>query len=207
MTVVDGTPLPQPPPPAAPGPVAPGSTPRRRRTVLWVSAAVGLLVAVLVGVLAVAGKPADTSNLLGSPAPPLSGTILPGQRHLSLADLAGKWVLVDFSASTCVDCREELPSLEEFERTAGSHDAAVLSVEEDPGDGAAMARWMAAAGARWPALQDPEASVTWGVTGIPTIFLVDPDGFIVGYYPSGIDPTSLDSVITSAIKAGSGGAA
>lgn len=172
---------------------------------LWVSATVGLLVAVLVGVLAAVGKPADVSNLLGAPAPRLSGTILPGHRHLALSDLAGKWVLVDFSASTCVDCREELPSLEEFDRTAASHDAAVLSVEEDPGDGPAMARWMAASGARWPALQDPEASVTWGVTGIPTVFLVDPDGIIVGYYPSGINPASLDSVISTAIAAGSSG--
>ncbi len=67
-----------------------------------------------------------------------------------------------------------------------------------------MARWMTGSGADWPALQDPQASVTWGVTGIPTIFLVDPDGMIVGYYPSGIDPASLDALITGAIRGGSG---
>ncbi|MDA8061040.1 MAG: TlpA disulfide reductase family protein [Actinomycetota bacterium] len=183
---------------------APLSAPAQRRTVLWVSAAVGLLVAVLVGVLAAVGKPVDTSNLLGSPAPALSGTTLTGHRHLALSDLAGKWVLVDFSASTCVDCREELPSLEVFDRTASRYDAAVLSVEEDPSDASAMARWMTGSGADWPALQDPQASVTWGVTGIPTIFLVDPDGMIVGYYPSGIDPASLDALITGAIRGGSG---
>lgn len=206
MTILDRSAAAQPPPPAPSAPAASEQPPRRRRTVLWVSVAVGSLVAVLIGLLAVVGKPDDTTNFLGAPAPALSGTTLVRHRHLALSDLAGKWVLVDFSASTCVPCREELPSLEAFDRTAASHDAVVLSVEEDPGDAPAMARWMAASGAHWPALQAPQASVTWGVTGIPTIFLVDPDGIIVGYYPSGISPTSVDSVITSAIRAGSSGA-
>ena len=201
MTVLDDAASPRPPAPAPTDPAASDAVPRRRRTVLWVSAAVGSLVAVLVGVLAFVGKPADTTTLLGAPAPPLSGTVLPGHRHLSLTAFAGKWVLVDFSASTCADCREELPYLEVFDRTARRYDAAVLSVEEDPPDGPAMARWMSGAGARWPVLADPQASVTWGVTGIPTIFLVDPYGIIVGYYPSGISPASLDSVITTAIRA------
>lgn len=189
--------------PAAPSRLDAPAAPRRR-VVLWVSATVGVVLAAMVAVFASIGKPSDTSTLLGGPAPALAGTTLTGHRHLSLTSFAGKWLLVDFSASWCVDCREELPQLKEFARTAKHYDAAVLTVEEDPSDAPAMARWLAAEGAHWPAIQDPAATATFGVTGIPTVYLVDPVGIIVGYYPSGISPTSLDSLITSAIR-GSGG--
>ncbi len=174
--------------------------PGRRRVVAWVAVAVGLVVAALVVVFATAGTPNDTSQLLGRPAPPLSGTTLRGHRHVTLSAYAGKWLLIDFAASWCVDCREELPQLELFDRTASRYDAAVLTVEEDPADAPSMARWLAGEGARWSALQDPQASIAYGVTGIPTAFLVSPDGIVVGYYPSGISPSSLDSLITGATR-------
>jgi thiol-disulfide isomerase/thioredoxin len=177
-----------------------------RRVVLWISLAVGLAVAVLVVVLATVGSPSDRSHLVGAPAPALSGPALAGPGHVSLAQYAGRWVLVDFAASWCVDCREELPFLKAFDATARRYDATVLTVEEDPPDAGALARYMATNDARWAAVQDPEASATYGVTQIPAIYLVDPDGIVVAYYPAGIDPTSLDGVITSAIHAGAGAA-
>jgi cytochrome c biogenesis protein CcmG/thiol:disulfide interchange protein DsbE len=175
---------------------------RRPRLVLWVSLPVGLVVAVLVAVFAVAGKPADTSRLVGSPAPPLAGSSLSGGGRVSLAAYAGRWVLVDFGASWCVACREELPYLKAFAATASRHDAVLLTVEEDPSDGPALARYMAANHADWPVVQDPTAQVSYAVTGIPDIFLVDPEGIVVGYYPSGIDPARLDDAITAAISGG-----
>lgn len=175
---------------------------RRRRVVLWVAGGAGVVLAALVAVFATAGKPQDTSVLLGSPAPRLAGTTLTApHRRLSLTDYAGKWVVVDFAASYCVPCRQMLPRLEAFARTAHRYDAAVLTVEETPSDGRSLARWLTAEGAGWPALQDPKATASYGISGIPTVFLVDPDGIIVGYYPAGISPKGLDATISDATHA------
>lgn len=174
---------------------------RRPRLVLWVAIAVGVAVGALVVVLALVGSPPATTRLLGRPAPAISGPSLGGGPTVALRDYAGKWVLVDFSASWCVTCREEMPQLLAFGRTAARHDATVLTVEETPSDAGAFARYLASEGAHWPAVQDPLANVTYGITGIPTMFLVDPDGIVVGYFPSGISPKSLDGLITAAIKA------
>lgn len=174
----------------------------RPRLVLWVSVAVGVVAAALIGFFAAAGKPTDSSRLVGQPAPAISGLSLRGHGTVSLTQYAGKWVLVDFAASWCVPCREELPQLETFDETASRYDAAILTVEEDPPDGAALARYMTANHADWAVVQDRAAQVAYGITGIPTVFLVDPEGIVVGYFPSGIDPSGLDAAITKVLRSG-----
>jgi len=173
-----------------------------RRLVAWISLAVGVVLVALVAVLAAAGKPPETSQLVGQPAPPLDGTLLNGHGRVNLAEYAGRWVLIDFGASWCVDCREEFPALQEFAATAGRYDATLLTVEEDPPDGADLARYMRSIHADWPVVQDKQAAFTYGVTGIPSIYLVDPEGIVYAFYPAGIDPSSLDSLLTSAIHGG-----
>lgn len=166
---------------------------------MWVSLGVAVPVTLLLVVLAVVAGPgasgASSSSLVGGPAPALSGTELPGGAPTSLASYAGRWVLVDFAASWCAACRAELPQLEAFALSAPRHDAVVLTVEEDPTDNANLVRWLAANHARWPVVADPAASPAWGVSGIPSLFLVSPVGIVVGYYPSVPAPASLDAVI------------
>ena len=184
----------------APATVAP--VPARRRLVLWVAVGIGSVLAALVTVLALVGSPPDTSQLLGRPAPAVAGSNLGGGRPVSLRSYAGRWVLVDFAASWCVPCQQELPKLQAFARSAARYHAVLITVAESPSDGPALARYMSAHGAHWPAVQDPQAVVSYGVTGIPTVFLVDPDGIIVGYYPSGVSPSGLDSFIRAAGASG-----
>jgi thiol-disulfide isomerase/thioredoxin len=176
----------------------------RPRLVLWASLAAGLVVAMLVVVFALAGSPNQTNHLVGQPAPPLSGTAIGTGRPVSLAQYAGKWVLVDFGASTCVDCREELPELRSFAATASRYDATLVTVDEEPGDGAALYRYMRANHADWPVLAGGQASVEYGVSTIPAIFLVNPVGYVDAYYPAGITPSSIDALLARAIKAEGG---
>lgn len=179
----------------------------RRRLALWASLGVGVLLAVLVAVFASAGSVTNNSQhspLVGQPAPALAGRVIgAGGRRVSLSGYAGKWVLVNFSASWCSACRAEMPQLLAFSHTAARYGAVVLGVEYDPGDAASLRRWDLSVHASWPTITAPSDSLDWALTGIPDSYLVNPNGIVVYYSASGIDPTALDAAITSADAAAS----
>jgi cytochrome c biogenesis protein CcmG/thiol:disulfide interchange protein DsbE len=177
------------------------ATGRRRRTrlVLWISLVTAAAVAALVAVLATsgpAGQASAGSPLIGRKAPPIEGQSVNGNKTVRLSSLSGKWVLVNFAASWCVPCRQEMPQLVSF---AGAHartgDAAVLTVEYDEGDLRGLTSWLRAAHADWPAVDDGQAVVDYGVSGIPESYLVDPAGTVVAKYVGGVVAAQLNSFI------------
>lgn len=179
----------------------PGARPRSR-VVLWTSLAVAAVMAVLIAVLASA-KPSNGGNgsspLLGKPAPPVSGRALNGPGSYSLSQFNGQWVLVNFSASWCVPCREETPQLQAFmNQHAGAHDAVVLGVAFDPADVSNLASYLRSVHATWPAVDDPSAEVAYGVSQIPRSFLVDPQGVVVASYLGDLTAAQVDKMIAKA---------
>lgn len=190
---------------AAPGAPEPGAAEPgaagvpRSRMVLYSALGVGLVVAVLVAVLASA-KPGTqgptASPVVDKVAPPISGPALLGSGHYSLSQFRGRWVLVNFSASWCVPCRQETPQLLDFVRQhAASRDATVLAVSYDPSDQANLASFLRSSGATWPVVIDPSADVTYGVSGIPESFLVSPAGTVVARFLGGITASEIDGAI------------
>ena len=172
---------------------------RKSRVVLWSSLTVLVLAAVLVAVLALAKTSGQSSEspLLGKPAPPVSGPALDGHGSYSLTQFAGKWVLVNFAASWCIPCREEMPQLQEFERShAASRDAVIVAVAFDEGDKANLASYLKSQKATWPAVDDASAEISYGVTGIPESYLIDPQGTVVAKYVGGITAAEVDDFIT-----------
>lgn len=175
---------------------------RRSRLVLYVSVAAAVVVAVLVVALA-SSKPVSqslgASPLLGKPAPPVSGPGLTGSGHYSLAQFRGKWVLINFSASWCVPCRQETPQLLRFESEhAQKGDAGILAVSFDPSDEANLAAFLRSSHATWPAVNDPQAEVAYGVSGIPESYLVDPAGTVVAKFLGGVTASQVDKLIQRA---------
>lgn len=181
------------------------TTGRRRRTrlVLWISLATAAAIAALVAVLATsgpAGQASAGSPLIGRKAPPIEGQSVgqsvTGGKTVQLSSYAGKWVLVNFAASWCVPCRQEMPQLVSF---AGAHartgDATVLMVEYDEGDLGGLTSWLRAAHADWPAVDDGHAVVDYGVSGIPESYLVDPEGTVVAKYVGGVVAAQLNTLI------------
>ena len=167
----------------------------RRHTARWTAVALGLVLLSFVAVLATRRSAADKqadSPLLGKPAPALSGTGLDG-REVGLADVQGKWVVVNFIASWCVPCRQEHPELVKFtQRHQAAGDAAVLGVIFD--DSAAnVRRFFAELGGAWPVISDPGGRIAldYGVRGPPESFLIDPNGFVVW---KGIGQVSADGL-------------
>ncbi len=175
---------------------------RRPRVVLWVSAAMAVALAVLVAVLATSGSASQVtadSPLIGKPAPPISGQSILGGPPVQLSSYAGKWVLVNFAASWCVPCREETPQLLTF---AGGHrqaaDATILTVAYDEGDVSNLAAFLRSSHTTWPAVNDGQAVVDYGVSGIPESYLVDPSGTVVAKYVGGVVASRLNAFITKA---------
>lgn len=179
-------------------PSVPAARPRGR-LVLWISLSVGVVLAVLVAVLAMSGpasQQAAKSPLLGKAAPGVTGSGA-GGGPVSLAGSSGKWVIVNFAASWCVPCQQELPQLLLFSRQhAAAGDAAILTVEYDQPDLSSLRGLLRARGASWPAVSDPGAVADYGVTGIPESYLVDPQGTVVEKLTGGVQAAQVDRLIS-----------
>ena len=155
-----------------------------------------MVTAVLIAVIASAQPSSQVtarSPLLGSTAPAISGPGLAGG-HYSLSQFRNEWVLVNFMATWCPPCQQEMPQLLKFARQHfKSADATVLTVVYDPTNVAQLKTFLTTRGARWPAVDDPSATVSYGVTGLPSSFLVAPDGVVYAYVPGEVEAAALDN--------------
>lgn len=137
----------------------------------------GLRALALLAVLAVAGTAVALQS--GQRAPAVAGPRLDGQGQLSLAELRGKVVYLDFWASWCKPCALSLPALDSFRKEFPSKDFAVLAVNVDK-DPALARAFLSRRPVGYPSVGDPkgELPVRFGVETMPTSFLIDRDGVI-----------------------------
>lgn len=174
----------------------------KKRPVMWIAVGAAVVLAVLVAVLASSGpasQVAASSPLVGKPAPAIKGNAINAAGDVSLSEFSGKWVLVNFAASWCVPCQQEMPQLLDFARQhSGSTDAVVLTVAYDEQNVPALASFLRSWHASWPAVDDGSAVVNYGVGGLPESYLVDPAGTVVAKYVGQINSSQLDAVITGA---------
>lgn len=97
----------------------------------------------------------------------------------SLAEYRGKLVLLNFWATWCAPCREEMPALDTLQGDLGGDDFAVVTVAVGRNAVPAIDRFFTEAGVtRLPKLRDPrqELSAALGIFGLPVSVLVDPEG-------------------------------
>jgi thiol-disulfide isomerase/thioredoxin len=115
----------------------------------------------------------------GQRAPAVTGSRLDGKGRLSLAELRGKVVYLDFWASWCKPCALSLPTLDGFRKEFPSKDFAVLAVNVDH-DPALARAFLSRRPVGYPSLGDPkgELPVRFGVQTMPTSFLIDRQGVI-----------------------------
>ncbi len=104
-------------------------------------------------------------------------------KEVSLADFKGRVLLVNFWATWCAPCVEELPSLDRLQGALGSKDFTVLAISEDR-QGAATARpFLEKHGLkRLAAHADRQMGLAraLGLRGMPSTYLIDRKGNVVG---------------------------
>ncbi len=99
---------------------------------------------------------------------------------VSLSQLRGKVVLLNFWATWCGPCRVEMPAMEQLYRTFPRKEFEILAVSTDP-QGAVVTRpFQQEMGFTFPILHDSEYRVglTYGARTLPMTFMVDRQGVI-----------------------------
>lgn len=142
------------------------------------------------------------------PAPEFTLTDQYGQVH-SLADYRGKVVFLNFWATWCPPCREEMPYIQElYEEYAAEDDPEVvfLSVafpnmgNEQDVDG--IKAFLEENGYTYPALMDEGATLAlpYYITAYPTTYLINPDGEVLFYIPGGMTKETMQEAIRQALE-------
>ena len=108
----------------------------RQRTLLFVSVAVVAMAAGALTGLLLKGDPntgaagAGPATLIGSPRPPFTLGAADGQR-VSADDFDGQVMLINFWATWCAPCREEMPMLNEVQAELGPAGLAIVGIALD----------------------------------------------------------------------------
>ena len=145
---------------------------------------VAMLMVTLVGIGGAAAPdilPVAERNVvkLGEPAPNFRLRDLNGH-SVSLSDLRGKVVLLNFWATWCGPCRVEMPAMEELYRTFSRNDFEILAVSTDA-QGASVTRpFQQENHLTFPILHDADYRVglTYGARSLPMTFMVDRQGIV-----------------------------
>lgn len=125
-----------------------------------------------------------------APAPAFSLPDLDG-RTVSLADYAGRVVVVDFWATWCAPCKQELPHLQRIANELGPQGLTVLAIStDDARDQPRIRPYVRREGLTMPVLLDPSSSVLGAYNPaltLPFAAIVGRDGQVVsvhaGYSP------------------------
>jgi peroxiredoxin len=149
-------------------------------------------------VLGALGWAADAATLqTGAPAPTFQLNSSAG-KPVALADLKGQIVLLNFWASWCGPCRQEMPILEQLNRQYHSKGVTLLGVNVEPDSNAAV-NWLKATPVTFPILFDTDSKVSklYEVEGMPNTVIVDRKG-VVRYihrgYNAGAENEYLDQI-------------
>lgn len=123
---------------------------------------------------------------------------LDGKMH-KLSDYRGKWVVVNYWATWCPPCLEELPELEVFHDSHKDKDALVLGLNMEDIDAEKLRAFVEEQFLSYPVLR--VGSHPWRllgkVPGLPTTFLVSPAGDVVARQVGPIDGKTIEEFIAN----------
>lgn len=142
------------------------------------------LCSLVVSVLLVPAVVADEGLNIGQTFPNFVAEDIALGKRMSLKDLRGKVVLVDFWATWCPPCRAELPHLKAAYERFHKSGFEIVSISLDQGIGGCTTfirqndmRWRhVVEGGGW----QTRLAVRYGIRSIPQTFLLDPEGVVIG---------------------------
>ena len=143
--------------------------------------------------------PALAGSSSGGPAPAFTLASRAGQ-DVSLQQYKGNVVMINFWASWCGPCRQEMPLLESIYKKYNKMGFTMLGVNVEPDSNAAN-EWLRATPVSFPILYDRDSKVSklYDVAGMPSTVIIDRSGKLRvlhrGYKP-GDENEYLDSIRT-----------
>ena len=133
---------------------------------------------------ALAFGPAGAAHALaqGDIAPDFTRTDLQG-KAFTLSALRGKVVLLNFWATWCAPCREEMPVFSKWQRSHGKQGLAIVGVSMDD-DLESVKQALAVRPVGYPVVMGDAklGEQMGGVLGLPLSYLLDRDGRVVARY-------------------------
>lgn len=136
--------------------------------------------ALLLGLLSISGREGQVAA--GEPAPAFDLTDLSG-RSASLADYRGKILLIDFWATWCLSCEEELPELKALYHRFQPEGFDLLAASVDEDEPAAVAEYTSKRKIPYRVVfADRQTVRRYRVFELPMKFLIDEKGIVFNSY-------------------------
>jgi cytochrome c biogenesis protein CcmG/thiol:disulfide interchange protein DsbE len=151
------------------------------------------------GVLLLSQRAAPAGAHVGQPAPEFSLSDLDGN-PVSLADLRGRPVIVNFWASWCGPCVDEFPLLRDAAARHRQDGLVVVGIVFRDSSEAARS-FMTRMQAGWPAAMDPGEAVaeSFGINAPPETFFIDRDGVVRGRQIGQLTAAGLERQLSLAL--------
>lgn len=134
----------------------------------------------------------------GEPAPDFRLALLGGEgesAQMSLADLAGRPVVINFWTTWCVECRTEMPELERLHRTYAG-ELAVLGVNMRESE-RIVRRFLEEVPVTYPILLDRDKRVSraYRVSGVPETWIVSPEGVALRHFVGPVSAVQIERAL------------
>jgi peroxiredoxin len=148
-----------------------------------------------------AGSASEASGLVGQKAPNFTVAPVHGSKgKVSMVELRGKVVLVDFWATYCEPCKKSFPKLQELHSKYDGSGLKIVGISEDePDDKGKIGAFANAYGAKFTLAWDEDKAIaqSYKPETMPSSFLIDKKGVVrfahVGYHDG--DAALLDKEI------------
>jgi peroxiredoxin len=125
-------------------------------------------------------------------------------RPLRLSDFKGKVVFLNFWATWCPPCKEEMPSMERLYRRYSDRGFAIVAVSIDSGGAPPVAAFVKRFGLTFPVGLDSKMTVAnqYTVRALPSTFLIDRSGTIAAFAmgPRDFDSRAAHTVVDALLK-------
>ena len=104
-------------------------------------------------------------------------------RTVQLVDFKGKPVLLNFWATWCEPCKEELPSMQKLYENLSKEGIEVIAISIDRGDPSKVQKYVDKYHLTFPVLLDPDQKVrkNYYIMGLSTSYLIDAEGKLQGF--------------------------